>query len=136
VQLVLAVEYFHSKGVVHGGQSTLFMSLQPYAKTIPTSDLHTGNVLLRLRANFDQLSIDQLYEKYGSPVSEPIVRFDGQPLQPGVPSSAVPPIWLGKASEEFSPSEYRILLSDFGEAYRPLTEHRCGSHAPLVLCAS
>jgi serine/threonine protein kinase len=80
VQLVLAVECLHSQGVVHGGQSTLFMSLQPYAKTIPTSDLHTGNVLLRLPANFDQLSIDQLYEKYGSPVSEPIVRFDGQPF--------------------------------------------------------
>ncbi|KAJ5198596.1 uncharacterized protein N7498_007713 [Penicillium cinerascens] len=111
-QLVLAVEFLHSKGVVY-------------------RDIHLGNILLHLPAKFDQLSIDQLYEKYSSPASEPIIRFDGQPLQPGVPSSAVPPIWLGKASEEFSPSESRIFLSDFGEAYRPLSEHRCGSHAPL-----
>jgi len=109
----------------------IFIVLQSSAKTIPTSDLHIGNVLLRLPADFDQLSIEQLYEKYGSPASESVVRLDGQPLEPSVPSSAVPPIWLGKASEEFSPSESKVLLSDFGEAYRPLTEHRCGSHAPL-----
>ncbi|KAJ9314293.1 hypothetical protein DTO271D3_5522 [Paecilomyces variotii] len=112
MQLVLAVDYIHSKGVVHG-------------------DLHVGNVLLRLPTDFDQLSIEQLYERYGPPVSEPVVRLDGQPLQPNVPSSVVLPVWLGKASEEFTSSESRVLLSDFGEAYRPSTEHRYSSHAPL-----
>lgn len=130
VQLVLAVDYIHSKGVVHGGQSFTTIS-QPHSNAAPTSDLHIGNVLLRLPADFDQFSIEQLYEKYGSPASEPVVRLDGQPLQPGIPSNVVPPIWLGKASEEFTPSESKVLLSDFGEAYRPSTEHRCSSHAPL-----
>ncbi|KAJ5594716.1 uncharacterized protein N7459_000924 [Penicillium hispanicum] len=112
VQLVLAVEYVHAKGVVHG-------------------DIHTGNILLQLPADFDQLSIEQLYGKYGSPASEPVVRLDGQPLESNVPTSAVPPIWLGKASEEFSLSESKVLLCDFGEAYRPSKERRCDSHAPL-----
>ncbi|KAF7166858.1 hypothetical protein CNMCM5623_000412 [Aspergillus felis] len=112
VQLVLAVEYIHSKEVVHG-------------------DLHPGNVLLRLPADFDQLSIEQLYERYGSPAPEPVVRLDGQPLESSVPVSIVPPIWLGKPSEQFHPSESNVLLSDFGEAYRPLIEHRCSSQAPF-----
>ncbi|KAF7118055.1 hypothetical protein CNMCM5793_007431 [Aspergillus hiratsukae] len=111
-QLVLAVDYIHSKGVAHG-------------------DLHVGNVLLRLPADFDQLSIEQLYETYGSPASEPVVRLDGQALESSVPASVVHPIWLGKASEEFTPAESHVLLGDFGEAYRPLMEHRCASHAPF-----
>lgn len=128
-QLVLAVEYIHSKGVVHGGWSSYSIVSLPYANT--SIDLHAGNVLLRLPADFDQLSIEQLYKRYGSPASEPVIRLDGQPLEAGVPASVVPPIWLGKASEEFTPSDSNILLGDFGEAYRPLTEHRCASHAPL-----
>ncbi|KAJ5138773.1 uncharacterized protein N7515_003621 [Penicillium bovifimosum] len=112
VQLLLAVEYIHGKGVVHG-------------------DLHTGNILLCLPANLGQLSIEELYEKYGSPASEPVIRFDGQPLDSSIPSTVIPPIWLGKASEEFSLPESRILISDFGEAYRPSTEYRYSSHAPI-----
>lgn len=94
-------------------------------------DLHLGNVLLSLPDNFDQLSIEQVYEKYGAPASEPVVRLDGQPLEPGVPSATSPPVWLGKPSEEFSPSETKVLLSDFGEAYSPSTEPRHHSHAPV-----
>ncbi|CAG8098066.1 unnamed protein product [Penicillium olsonii] len=112
VQLLLAVEYIHSQGVVHG-------------------DLHIGNILFCLPADFDQLSIEELYGKYGSPALEPVIRFDGQPLDSSVPSSFVPPIWLGKASEEFSLPESRVLLSDFGEAYRPSAERRYSSHAPM-----
>ncbi|CAG8257858.1 unnamed protein product [Penicillium olsonii] len=112
VQLLLAVEYIHSKGVVHG-------------------DLHIGNILFRLPADFDQLSIEELYENCGSPALEPVIRFDGQPLDSSVPSSVVPPIWLGKASEEFSLPESRVLLSDFGETYRPSAERRYSSHVPM-----
>ncbi|KAJ5950798.1 uncharacterized protein N7479_009211 [Penicillium vulpinum] len=113
VQLLLAVQYIHSKGVAHG-------------------DLHTGNILLGLPADFDQLSIEELYEKYGSPTLEPVIRFDGQPIkESSIPSSVVPPIWLGKASEEFSLPESRVLLSDFGEAYRPSIEYRYSSHTPI-----
>ncbi|KAJ5352413.1 hypothetical protein N7452_001387 [Penicillium brevicompactum] len=88
-------------------------------------------MLLCLPSDFDKLSIDELYENYGSPAPEPVVRFDGQPLESGVPSSVVPPIWLGKSSEDFSPAESKVFLGDFGEGYRPSTQSRHESHAPL-----
>ncbi|KAJ5389008.1 kinase-like domain-containing protein [Penicillium cataractarum] len=111
-QLVLAIDYIHSQGVVHG-------------------DLHIGNVFLRLPADFNQLSIEQLYEQFGSPAFEPVVRLDGQLLPSGIPSKVVPPIWLGKASELFTTSESRALLGDLGEAVQPSAEYRYSSHAPL-----
>lgn len=48
-----------------GLHSSSYFFFQPYAKTILTSDIPPGNILLRLPAKFDQLSIEQLYEKYG-----------------------------------------------------------------------
>ncbi|KAJ5405310.1 hypothetical protein N7465_006594 [Penicillium sp. CMV-2018d] len=97
-QLVLAVDYMHAQGIVHG-------------------DIHLGNILLKVPPNFDLLSVDKLYEKYGAPELEPVVRLDGNPdsnpLPPGVPSHAITPIWLGEASEKITLSEARILLTEF-----------------------
>ncbi|RJE23227.1 Protein kinase domain protein [Aspergillus sclerotialis] len=90
-QLVLAVAYIHDMGIVHG-------------------DLHMGNVLLRLQSDFTGLSIEQVYQKYGTPNSQAVTRLDDKPLPPNVPPTATPPIWLGKASDEFLPSEARVLL--------------------------
>jgi len=112
-QLVLAVEYVHSQGFVHG-------------------DLHTGNVLLRLPFNLSQISVEGLYKKYGEPEFEAIRRFDGQPLPPNIPSRAVLPIWLGEASDKLKLPEAKILLSDFGEAFFPTKQQRFESHTPLV----
>jgi serine/threonine protein kinase len=49
-QLVIAVEYVHSQGFVHG-------------------DLHYENILLQLQLPYDldQLTIEELYQKYGDP---------------------------------------------------------------------
>ncbi|KAB8201510.1 kinase-like protein [Aspergillus parasiticus] len=102
-QLVLAVEYTHAAGVVHG-------------------DLHLGNALLRLPADFDRLSIEELYQRYGTPTTEPA----------NVPPTAILPMWLGKPCEEFSASEVQLLLTDFGEAYSPSTENRRESRTPLA----
>ena len=104
---------------------------QACANGVTTLDLHPGNVLLRFPRSFDELSIDQLHEQYQSPTPEPVVRRDGKPLGPNIPSQASPPIWLGKPSEKFSPSETNILLADFGEAFSPSTEQRGYSNAPL-----
>jgi serine/threonine protein kinase len=79
-QLVLAVDYVHAQGSIHG-------------------DLHLGNILLKISPSFDQLSPEQLYEEYGGPELEPVVHLDGKPLPPGVPSHTIAPIWLGEASE-------------------------------------
>ncbi|PGH01577.1 hypothetical protein GX51_05142 [Blastomyces parvus] len=53
----------------------------------------------------DSLSPEQLYEKYGSPQYEPVVRLDQCPLPVGVPENVIVPIWLGKESELIDLSE-------------------------------
>ncbi|KAK9238400.1 kinase-like protein, partial [Lipomyces kononenkoae] len=113
VQLVLAIEYIHARGVC------------------PWRFTSTSVMLSCVPAGFDKLSTDQLYRKYGAPTLEPVVRLDSQPIDRRVPSNAATPIWLGKASEEFSSSEVKVVLTDFGEAYSPSTECRYESHVPL-----
>lgn len=113
-QLVLAVDYVHTQGIVHG-------------------DLHMGNILLKTTPDFDQLSLEQLYEKYGAPELDPVVHLDGKPLPPGVPSHGIAPIWLGEASEEITLAEARILLTDFGEAFSYSKEPKYESHTPLII---
>ncbi|RAL12027.1 kinase-like protein [Aspergillus homomorphus CBS 101889] len=103
-----------SQGIVHG-------------------DLHMGNTLLKTMPGFDQLSIDQLYERYGAPELDPIVHLDGKPLPPGVPTHGIAPIWLGEPSEEITLTEARILLSDFGEASVYSKEPKYESHTPLII---
>lgn len=65
------------------------------------------------------------------PNPQPVVRLDGKALTANVPPNVTPPIWLGKASETFSSSEVRVLLTDFGEAYLPSAACRYESHAPF-----
>jgi serine/threonine protein kinase len=113
-QLIQAIAFLHSRGVVH-------------------SDLHEGNILLRLPRSIDSLSPDQLYERYGQPELEPAKRLDDQPLGEGVPSHGVVPIWLGDASEDITLPESHILLTDFGESFQPATTTRCYSHTPYIL---
>ncbi|KNG79992.1 protein kinase domain protein [Aspergillus nomiae NRRL 13137] len=113
-QLVMAIQYIHSAGYVHG-------------------DLHRGNILLQLSRQFDQLSAEMLYEQYGEPVLEPVNRLDGQKLPPGVPDYGVLPVWLGEASENVTLPEAKIRVSDFGEAFSPVKEKRFESRTPLLV---
>jgi serine/threonine protein kinase len=112
-QLVLVLDYIHAQGIVHG-------------------DVHLGNILLKVPPGFDQLSLERLYERYGTPELDPVVHLDGKPLPPGVPSHGIVPIWLGEASEKITLAEARILLTDFGESFSPLKEPKYESHTPLV----
>lgn len=112
-QLILAVDYVHSQGIVHG-------------------DIHLGNILVKINQDFDKFSLEQIYEKYGEPELEPVRHLDSKPLPPGVPTYGVLPIWLGKPSEEILLSEAKISLSDFGEAFFPSEEQRYISCTPLI----
>ncbi|PGH13636.1 serine/threonine protein kinase [Polytolypa hystricis UAMH7299] len=113
--LTLALVYTHSQGYVHG-------------------DIHLQNVLVKLPSSFDQLSIDRFYEKYGKPEAVTTTRRDGKPLSPNIPPKAVLPPYLGKKAGEFKLSDVRILLSDFGEAFAPASDFRCGEdcNTPLA----
>lgn len=98
-------------------------------------DIHLQNVLFKLPSSFDQLSIDQLYEKYGTPNFVAVERRNGKPLPSNVPSKVVVPVSLGfsKDAEKITLSEARILLGDFGEAFAPASIIREGKdcHIPL-----
>lgn len=63
--------------------------------------------------------MEQLYEKFGEPCTEPVVRTDGKPLSSGVPSQGISPVRLGKKANEIPLSEAHLIVSDFGEAFSP-----------------
>ena len=96
------------------------------------SDLHPGNILLRLPRSIDDLSQTQLNALYGEPELEPVLRIDDKPLSPGVPSHVILPIWLGKASEHVTISEAYIFLTDFGESFDPSKTARYISRTPII----
>lgn len=89
--------------------------------------------MAKLPSSFNQLSIEELYEKYGKPEEFTITQRDGKPLPPNVPEKAVIPLYLGIPAKKFSLSDSRVLLSDFGEAFDPVTENRRGEdcHTPF-----
>ncbi|TDZ53107.1 Serine/threonine-protein kinase SRPK [Colletotrichum trifolii] len=114
-QLTVAVALVHSRGYAHG-------------------DLHLKNLLLRPPCSLNKLSVEQLYAGFGAPELIPVTRPAGTPTPPaGVPLHAVPPAWLGKPSTELTPSEAKLLLADFGTAFRPADKARFESYTPLVL---
>ncbi|KAF5857240.1 hypothetical protein ETB97_006038 [Aspergillus alliaceus] len=96
--------------------------------------LHLGNTLLKRSPEFDQLSIERLYEGYGEPELDPVTHLDSKPpLPPGVPSHGISPILLGKASKDLTIKEARILLKDCSKALSPSQELKYESRAPLVI---
>ncbi|ODM15750.1 hypothetical protein SI65_08984 [Aspergillus cristatus] len=113
--LTLAIAYTHSQGYIHG-------------------DVHLRNVLVKLPSSIDRFSIGQLYKEYGEPETVTITACNGKPLPPNVPAKAVIPLYLGKDAEEFSLSDARVLLGDFGEAFG-FNEVRRGEdcHTPLAM---
>lgn len=92
-----------------------------------------GNILFRLSKATNALSVDQLYEQYGQPECEPIVRFDKCPLPQGVPTRNVVPVWMGKGSDNIILDEVGILFIDFGEPFLPSITSRYDSKTPMLL---
>ncbi|KAI6410375.1 hypothetical protein MCOR23_000537 [Pyricularia oryzae] len=112
----MAVAQVHSSGYAHG-------------------DLHLGNILLKLPESLDRMPINKLYEQYGEPNREPVVRLDDPtaPKDPGIPSYVVPPVWLGVSSDDVTPEIAKLLLTDFGVAFRPDEASRFKSNAPITI---
>lgn len=64
----------------------------------------------------------------------PVLLSDGAPPSaPGVPTYAVPPVWLGIASNKILLKDARLLLSDFGVAFSPSDKACFESQTPLVI---
>lgn len=64
---------------------------------------------------------------------EPVVRFDGQEPALGVPAYGILPVWLGERSHKLKLSEAKILLIDFGQAFRPSQKSKYKSYAPASM---
>ncbi|KAI4234761.1 MAG: hypothetical protein LQ352_008152 [Teloschistes flavicans] len=111
-KVILGVQFLHSSGIIHG-------------------DLHKANIMLKI-PNVDYHTVDQLYERFGSPDTWRVEREDGKPLDDTVPSYAVPHMISSKACEEVAESD--IIITDFGEAYEVGTESRDTLNTPQHLC--
>ncbi|KAI2010790.1 hypothetical protein LOZ52_005036 [Ophidiomyces ophidiicola] len=111
--LALAVAFLHTRGYIHG-------------------DIHLRNVLATLPFSFDELSIEEFYEKYGKPETVSITRCDGGSLPLSIPTKAVLPLSLEKTAWDFTLADAQVLLGDFGEAFAA-AEPRYGvdCHTPL-----
>lgn len=90
-------------------------------------------MLIKAPSTLDQLSIEQFREKYGESKQYYVERLDGNPLPPGVPKTAAVSRSFGKRANNFTLSDARLLLSDFGEAFTPAAQSRLGKdcHSPI-----
>lgn len=60
-----------------------------------------------------------------------MVRVDKQPIaSPTVPKVVYTPAWFGKHAEDFTLSEAKLTLTDFGTAFSPAHETRLQSFTP------
>ncbi|KAK2784966.1 hypothetical protein FQN52_008790 [Onygenales sp. PD_12] len=109
-----AARFVHSQGIVHG-------------------DLHLANILLRLPLDMQEMTLEQLRARTSEPVKERVVREGGDPLDPGVPSEVVVPVWLGLGSNEISLADSPIMIAHFGEAFDPQVTQQFTAHTPLLL---
>lgn len=57
------------------------------------------------------MTLEQLRARTGEPAKELVVREDGLPLDPGVPSELVIPIWLGIDSDKVTLKDAPITMS-------------------------
>ncbi|KAI3331774.1 kinase domain-containing protein [Xylariaceae sp. AK1471] len=111
-QLIRTISFLHSRGIAHG-------------------DLHLGNVLLKL-PDLSSMSVDRLYAKYGEPIKEDVIRLDGASLSAHVPRYVVIPAWLGKKCEDVTLADAEILLTDFGESWKPTDTSRYTLNTPAL----
>ncbi|KAG5918868.1 hypothetical protein E4U61_001380, partial [Claviceps capensis] len=98
--------------------------------------LNLGNLFLQLPSPLDNLSVEQLHERYGQPKKEPVVCLDlkaAQSTDASVPRYVVPAVWLSILSNDITLGEAKLILGDFGVAFRPGDKSRFKSHVPIVL---
>ncbi|KAJ5498012.1 hypothetical protein N7453_007063 [Penicillium expansum] len=68
-----------------------------------------GGILIQLPEVIDRLSTLELYERFGKPEPEDIVRLDGKPLSNSVPAQVFIPGWFGVCSEVHPQRFWRIF---------------------------
>ncbi|PWY82130.1 hypothetical protein BO70DRAFT_362052 [Aspergillus heteromorphus CBS 117.55] len=108
----------------------------PAARSIAAQvilDLHLANILLRLPLDMQDMTFEQLRTRAGEPEKQQVIRQDGAPLDPGVPSELIIPAWLGLGGDEITLADSKIRIADFGELFYPCETDRFTAHTPLLL---
>ncbi|TAQ85242.1 hypothetical protein B7494_g6428 [Chlorociboria aeruginascens] len=95
-QVALAVEFVYGLGFFHG-------------------DFQDHSVLVQFLLSISELSDQQLYQLYGEPSTEPVVRRDGKPWPQGISHHLTLSTWLGKHNPFLGSHPARIMLADSGE---------------------
>ena len=116
-QLLLAVDYLHKAGVVHGGKISGISCFEQSLIDPSWVDIHPGNVLFRL-PNLDELDLTPgvVNECFGEPRLGTVTRCDGGERDPGVPEYLVMPAEFNEpdieSDEEDLESDVQDLESD------------------------
>ncbi|KAL4951678.1 kinase-like domain-containing protein [Aspergillus filifer] len=113
-QLVHGVQFIHSRGIVHG-------------------DLHQSDILFRLPPSLENMTFEQLRAVTGEPINQPVVREDGVPLGPGVPSELVMPLGFSLDSDKVTLKDAPLIIADFGKAFKPRDHKQYYFNTPLLL---
>jgi hypothetical protein len=79
------------------------------------------------------MTLEQLHATTGESAKEYVVRQDGAPLDAGVYSELIVPVWLGLWSDKISLEDSAIMIADFGEAFDPRATQQFAAHTPLLL---
>ncbi|TDZ15304.1 Serine/threonine-protein kinase SRPK [Colletotrichum orbiculare MAFF 240422] len=115
-QLILAVAYMHSNGVVHG-------------------DITLSNIFLPPPNLSDIASHKDLFKKFQPAGPQPLVQDDGEPYGPEKPPYMMPSFWFGGACDELEFKDAWVTLGDFGEAWKPAERSRFKLHTPVLYLA-
>ncbi|KAL9102567.1 MAG: hypothetical protein Q9163_002285 [Psora crenata] len=128
-QIVQGLEFIHTRGIAHGGQSESSHSLQDAYQYTPL-DLHPGNIVF---ANTTQrnLSDTELITSLKKPRTGDVMAAYGFPLTPQVPRYLVCPTSLPSPVRDAGHTLVKIV--DFGEAF--LHGQQRNIHCPLVFRA-
>ncbi|KAM7200406.1 Protein kinase-like domain containing protein [Naviculisporaceae sp. PSN 640] len=130
-QLVQAVSFMHSEGIVHG-------------------DIRINNALVHFSppsSSIDNLSVAELYAQHGTPVpgsddgvddwtpqsQEFLYPYQSKPPTPIPPPHGIGPIRLSIPAGQLTLTQARIVLGDFKSSFDQINEIRYKSHGPLKL---
>jgi hypothetical protein len=99
-------------------------------------DILLSNILLQLPSSFDQLSIEQLYEKYGKPETGTVTPRNQGSLTANFPPKAVVPLHLGKERKNTHFLKWVQQASFLVTLGRHLSQHPTFDMAKIVTLRS
>lgn len=111
-QIVQGLDFIHTRGIAHGGQSESSRSLQD-AHQCTLLDLHPGNLVLANTTQRDLSDIEHI-TSLENPRTGDVMAAYGYPLTPQIPSYLVSPISLPSPARDAGNALVKII--DFGES--------------------